>query len=71
LGPIRGKIRKRLINLQKSSSHEALAGMPVKIFSLGEEIQVCSNEIPRVMYPRGLNFDIVVCHHPMVAIVID
>jgi len=26
-GPIRGKIRKILINLQKSSSHEPLAGM--------------------------------------------
>jgi len=25
LGPIRGKIRKSLINLQKSSSHEPLA----------------------------------------------
>jgi len=27
LGPKRGKIRKILINLQKSSSHEPLAGM--------------------------------------------
>jgi len=26
-GPIRGKIRKMLLNLQKSSSHEPLAGM--------------------------------------------
>jgi len=26
-GPIRGKIRKTLINLKKSSSHEPLAGM--------------------------------------------
>jgi len=26
-GPIRGKIRKKFINLQKSSSHEPLAGM--------------------------------------------
>jgi len=26
-GPIKGKIRKNLINLQKSSSHEPLAGM--------------------------------------------
>jgi len=27
LGPIRGKIRKILLNLQKSSSHEPPAGM--------------------------------------------
>jgi len=26
-GPIRGKVRTILINLEKSSSHEALAGM--------------------------------------------
>jgi len=26
-GPIRGKIRKMLINLQKNSSHEPVAGM--------------------------------------------
>jgi len=26
-GPLRGKIRKILLNIQKSSSHETLAGM--------------------------------------------
>jgi len=26
-GPLRGKIRKKIINLEKSSSHEPLAGM--------------------------------------------
>jgi len=44
---------KILINLQKSSSHEPVAGMHL-IFSMehpwGKEIQVYSNKVPRVMY---------------------
>jgi len=61
-GPIRGKIRKILLNLQKSFSHEPLAGM-LLIFGMkhpwGKEIQVCSNEVPGVINGhalRGNNF---------------
>jgi len=39
-GPIRGNIRKILINLQKYSSYLAWS----------KEIQVCSNKVPRLMY---------------------
>jgi len=39
-GPIRGKIRKMLINLQKSSSHEPPTA----------RIQVCLNKVPRIVY---------------------
>jgi len=52
-GPIRGKVRKILINLQKSSSHEPLTGRNTLMFSMehpwGKEIQG-SNKVPRVTY---------------------
>jgi len=47
-GPIRGKIRKILINLQTSSSHEPRTGRNTLIFSM--EIEVFSTKVPRVMY---------------------
>jgi len=47
LGPIRGKIRKILINLQKISSHKPVAEIYSYTASFG---QVCSNIVPRVMY---------------------
>jgi len=50
LGPIRGKIRKILINLQKSCSHEPLALIFGMEHPWGKEIQVSSNKIPRVIY---------------------
>jgi len=50
--PIRGKIRKNLINLKNSSSHEPLAGNAL-IFGMeypwGKEIHICSNEVPGVI----------------------
>jgi len=55
-GPIRGKIRTILLNLQKSSSYEPLAGI-LYIWhgtSLGKEIQVCSNEVPGVINGHDL-----------------
>jgi len=45
---VRDKIRKILINLQKSSSHEPLARNALIVGMnrpLGEGIQVCSNEV--------------------------
>jgi len=57
LGPVRGKIRKILINLQKSSSHEPLAQNTL-IFGVGhpwgKEIQICSNKLPGVINVHAL-----------------
>jgi len=54
-GPIRGKIRKILINLEKSSSREPLAGMPE--YPWGKENQVCSNKVSGVINDHALKGD--------------
>jgi len=52
-GPIRGKIRKILINLQNLLLMNQWPGNAL-VFSMehpwGKEIQVCSNKVPRVMH---------------------
>jgi len=52
-GPIRGKIRKMLINLQKSSSHEPLVGRHWYL-AWDKKIQICSNKLPGVINGHAL-----------------
>jgi len=47
---IRDKIIKILINLQKSSFHSQNVLIFGMEYSLGKEIQVCSNKVPRTIY---------------------